>query len=255
MAKNQKILLWSLVLTGVLLLSVPYLVPHSGLLMLMALLPLLQIHKLSRKYSVKRVWVYYYSMFFLWNLFTTYWIYKATLPGAIAAIVLNSLQMALIFGAYRWFEKRTNKSLSYIFLILAWLAWEHFYFEAEISWPWLTLGNGLASTHKNIQWYEFTGTLGGSLWILVTNIMIFEFTGIIGRFSKLAGFTKENSKNISEDICNKNVGSKKSTRTGKDLILFLITLFVIHFPFIYSQIMYRSYKEQINPKEFVVVQH
>ena len=196
MAKNQKLLLWSLVIFGVILLSVPYLVPHSGLLMLMALMPLLQINKLSSKYSVKKVWIYYYSMFFLWNLFTTYWIYKATLPGAIAAVVLNALQMSLIFGAYRWFEKKTNKSLSYLFLILAWLAWEHFYYEAEISWPWLTLGNGLATTHKNIQWYEYTGALGGSLWILLTNIMVFEFTGIIGRFSKLAGFSKENSINL-----------------------------------------------------------
>lgn len=212
--------------------------------MLMALLPLLQIHKLSRKYSVKRVWVYYYSMFFLWNLFTTYWIYKATLPGAIAAIVLNSLQMALIFGAYRWFEKRTNKSLSYIFLILAWLAWEHFYFEAEISWPWLTLGNGLASTHKNIQWYEFTGVLGGSLWILVTNIMIFEYTGVVSRFSKL--FRKATG--------NKSSNEQAVNKSRNEWIKFGLTLFVIHFPFIFSQIMYNNYKERVNPKEFVVVQ-
>lgn len=245
MAKNQKLLLWSLVIFGVILLSVPYLVPHSGLIMLMALMPLLQINKLSSKYSVKKVWIYYYSMFFLWNLFTTYWIYKATLPGAIAAVVLNALQMSLIFGAYRWFEKKTNKSLSYLFLILAWLAWEHFYYEAEISWPWLTLGNGLATTHKNIQWYEYTGALGGSLWILLTNIMVFEFTGIIGRFSKLAGFSKENSINLID---------VKGRRTSRELFLFLFTLFVIHFPFVYSQIMYRNYKEVVNPREFVVVQ-
>jgi len=54
-----------------------------------------------------------------------------------------------------------------------WIAWERFYFDAEITWPWLVLGNAFAGSIKDIQWYEFTGSLGGSLWIWICNIWIF----------------------------------------------------------------------------------
>ena len=57
--------------------------------------------------------------------------------------------------------------------MVTWIAWERFYFDAEISWPWLVLGNSFARSIGSIQWYEFTGTLGGSLWIWTTNLSIF----------------------------------------------------------------------------------
>ena len=108
--------------------------------------------------------------FVVWNIITTYWVWFATPPGAIAAVVLNSLQMAIIFALFRWFKRITKGFLPYIFLMFTWLAWEHAYFTWDVSWPWLVLGNSFATTIKNIQWFEFTGTLGGSMWILLTNI-------------------------------------------------------------------------------------
>ena len=57
--------------------------------------------------------------------------------------------------------------------MVTWIAWERFYFDAEISWPWLVLGNSFARTTWAIQWYEFTGALGGSLWIWLTNLSLF----------------------------------------------------------------------------------
>ncbi|MBC7606883.1 MAG: apolipoprotein N-acyltransferase, partial [Burkholderiales bacterium] len=44
----------------------------------------------------------------------------------------------------------------------------------DFSWPWLNLGNGFADYPKWIQWYEYTGTFGGSLWVLVINAYGFE---------------------------------------------------------------------------------
>jgi len=43
-----------------------------------------------------------------------------------------------------------------------------------MAWPWLTLGNGFANSPKIIQWYEYTGVLGGSLWILIVNLLLFS---------------------------------------------------------------------------------
>ena len=36
------------------------------------------------------------------------------------------------------------------------------------------MGNAFAFTHNWVQWYEFTGTSGGSLWILAVNILLFN---------------------------------------------------------------------------------
>src|SRR6187399_721362 len=57
----------------------------------------------------------------------------------------------------------------------------------EITWPWLVLGNVFANNTSMIQWYEFTGHLGGSLWILLVNILVFKVIRSFGsdvRFSK-----------------------------------------------------------------------
>lgn len=45
--------------------------------------------------------------------------------------------------------------------------------SAQISWPWLVLGNAFARTLSMAQWYEFLGTLGGSLWIWACNLGLF----------------------------------------------------------------------------------
>jgi apolipoprotein N-acyltransferase len=44
----------------------------------------------------------------------------------------------------------------------------------QLSWPWLTLGNVFASHTSWVQWYEYTGVSGGTLWILLVNIAVKE---------------------------------------------------------------------------------
>jgi len=54
-----------------------------------------------------------------------------------------------------------------------WLSFEKFHLEWDFSWPWLNLGNAFANFPKWIQWYEYTGAFGGSLWVLLTNAIGF----------------------------------------------------------------------------------
>ena len=44
----------------------------------------------------------------------------------------------------------------------------------DFSWPWLILGNGFSHEVWAVQWYEYTGVFGGTLWVLLSNILIFE---------------------------------------------------------------------------------
>ena len=166
-------ILWIMVLLFAVMMSIPFLVPHTGLLALFGIIPLLCMDRIATLTGRKRVWIYHYSAFVLWNTFTTFWVCNATVGGGIFAILANSLQMSLVFGLFRLSKKKFTGTLPYIFLMVTWIAWERFYFDAEISWPWLVLGNAFARTTWAVQWYEFTGSLGGSLWVWMCNLSIF----------------------------------------------------------------------------------
>ena len=171
--KKENIVLWGLVMLFAVMMSVPFLVPHTGFLALFGIVPLLCMDRIATLTEKKRVWIYHYSAFVLWNAITTFWVCNATIGGGIFAVLANSLQMSTIFWLFRLSKKKFTGTLPYIFLMVTWIAWERFYFDAEISWPWLVLGNSFARTTWAIQWYEFTGSLGGSLWIWLTNLGIF----------------------------------------------------------------------------------
>ena len=171
--KKENIVLWGLVMLFAVMMSVPFLVPHTGFIALFGIVPLLCMDRIATLTEKKRVWIYHYSAFVLWNAITTFWVCNATVGGGIFAVLANSLQMSTIFGLFRLSKKKFTGTLPYIFLMVTWIAWERFYFDAEISWPWLVLGNSFARTTWAIQWYEFTGSLGGSLWIWLTNLGIF----------------------------------------------------------------------------------
>ena len=66
------------------------------------------------------------------------------------------------------------KALAYTLLIAGWIATEYWYTVGEFSWPWLILGNGFSHDVWLVQWYEYTGVFGGSLWVLLCNILFFR---------------------------------------------------------------------------------
>ena len=171
--KRENILLWALVLLFAVFMSVPFLMPHTGLLALIGFVPLLCMERIADLSGKKHIWIYHYSAFVLWSAITTFWVCNATVGGGLFAIFANAFQMSLIFGLFRLSKKKFSGALPYIFLAVAWIAWERFYFDAEISWPWLVLGNSFARTIWAVQWYEYTGALGGSLWIWACNLGIF----------------------------------------------------------------------------------
>ena len=171
--KKENMIIWGLVLLFAGMMSIPYLVPHTGFLALFGIIPLLCMERIASMTGRRHVWIYHYSAFVLWNAITTFWVCNATVGGGIFAVLANSLQMSLVFGLFRLSKRKFNGALPYIFLMVTWIAWERFYFDAEISWPWLVLGNAFARSIGSIQWYEFTGTLGGSLWIWLSNLSIF----------------------------------------------------------------------------------
>ncbi len=77
-----------------------------------------------------------------------------------------------IWGFYS-FKKKFGSNVGYVCFVVFWLTFEYVHLTWQLSWPWLTLGNVFA-THPNwVQWYEYTGVSGGSLWVLLSNLFVF----------------------------------------------------------------------------------
>lgn len=70
--------------------------------------------------------------------------------------------------------KRRKEVVGFLALLIFWLGFEYLHLNWELSWPWLTLGNVFARRPSWVQWYEYTGVLGGSLWVLLANIVLYK---------------------------------------------------------------------------------
>lgn len=226
MKRSLRILLS--VLSGVLL-SLAWL-GFPGWLLFIAFLPLLYLDQffVDRKSEFRSVsiWGHAFLAFFTWNILTTWWIVHATAEGAIMANVTNSFLMSLVFWLAHIARRNFKSNLGYISMVVLWISFEFFHFHWDIEWPWLTLGNGFANNIKIVQWYEITGYLGGSLWVLIMNILIFKI--ILNRIQK-------------HPLRNSVV----------PFIVFAVLLIV---PITFSLVRYYSYIEIENAKNIVIVQ-
>lgn len=148
----------------------------TGWTLPVALVPLLWV---SASYDdTRRSWWRMFGWaalaFVLWNAMTIWWIGFATPVGPVAATLASTTLNMIAFMLFHTVSKKAPKALAYTLLVAAWIATEYWYTVGEFSWPWLILGNGFSHDIRAIQWYEYTGVFGGSLWVLICNILIFE---------------------------------------------------------------------------------
>ena len=186
--KKKHLLLLSL-LSG-LLMALAW--PRDGYagLMFLAFIPFLfiedHISKNRQVFHRFAVLVYTYPGFLIWNALTTYWIWNSTEAGAIGAIITNSFFMAVVLNVYSYTKRYVyGKNHGYFILPFYWMSFEYWHLNWDMSWPWLNLGNAFANFPGWVQWYEYTGAFGGTLWILVLNILFYKFITLGWKNSKL----------------------------------------------------------------------
>jgi len=226
--KKYQILLISLL--GGILLSVAW--PEKGFapLLFIAFIPFLFIEDYILKhrdnYRKISVFLLVYPGFLLWNMLTTWWIWNSTNFGAILAWVLNALLMSLTLYLFHFTRRAVSGRQSQFSLIFFWISFEYFHHNWEATWPWLSLGNGFADWNKWIQWYEYTGIFGGTLWILLVNIIFFQLlTSIL-----------------------------KKDRKIRIMLPAITAILLILLPVLVSYRIYNHYKEKPWPVDVIVVQ-
>ncbi|WP_298222860.1 apolipoprotein N-acyltransferase [Flavobacterium sp.] len=199
----------------------------SPLLIFFAFIPLLLAEKQLREsyYKVKlKVWACAYITFVTWNAITTWWLYYASGFGMFFAVLVNALLMSVLFLMYHIVAKRIATKWSLFFLVCLWLSFEKFHLNWDFSWPWLNLGNVFANNPKWIQWYEYTGAFGGSLWVLATNVVAF--------------YAISNAENAKSGI----------------LRIFPKVILMIAVPIVFSLWIYNIYEIKGKTKEVIVLQ-
>lgn len=202
---------------------------NMNLIMGIAWVPLLIMqHQLqdSRRAGLK-IFLYAYLAFVIYNTHTSYWIYFADPIASFMAFFANALLMAITFWLFHFTKKHVGDKQGYIGFVFFWLAFEYHHYNWDLSHPWLTLGNVFANLPELVQWYEWTGVLGGSLWLLVINLLAF---GLL--------LLKQNE--------------VKESKREKTFIYVLMGWVLI--PSVYSFIRYSTYEEKVNPIEVVVTQ-
>ena len=170
------------------------------------------------------VFFYTFPAFFIWNIATSWWIWNST-PVAAMAWLLNSMFMGIVFHVYHNVRQNVyGKSKGYFVLPFLWITFEFIHINWKLTWAWLNLGHGFATYNKWIQWYEYTGILGGTLWVIVINILLFKAL-MPGNKTKRAIYF----------------------HSGLGMVLIMIPIMV-------SYIIYGNYKEKADPVRVVVTQ-
>lgn len=163
--------------------------------------------------------------FLVWNTFTTWWVWNSTPAGAVAMLLLNSSFMATTFWLYHLTRKKIfNNKKGFFLLILFFLAFENLHLNWQLNWPWLNIGNVFSHNHTWVQWYEYTGVAGGTIWVLFSNLLAY------------------------------NAVKSFIVKDQRQIYLSIAFVMVVISPIIVSKIMYNTYEEKGEPVEVIVVQ-
>jgi apolipoprotein N-acyltransferase len=212
--------------------------PYSSFLLFVGFVPMLvAIENIIQSKSTrkgKQIFNVTFLGFFIWNTLCIYWVYNSlkeigplvALPISLIPYSLGPLLMATACWLSYRFRLITNRAWGLIALVIFWIGYEYLHQSWDLNFPWMTLGNGLAKSISWVQWYEYTGVYGGTIWIWTLNILIFlVYIGL-------------------------REGRSKVVRQRLTAAFVLVLLL----PLSFSLYRYYTYKEQNDPSNIVIAQ-
>jgi apolipoprotein N-acyltransferase len=228
-------------------------------ILLIAFLPLLialyEVEQSSLQKKGKKIFLLSGLTFLVWNTASIYWVFNSlnavmdVFTASLLSLIpfgLGAFLMTLSFWLYKKVARKTIPLLADLSLISFWMSYEYLHQTWDLKFPWMTLGNGFAASPQLIQWYEYTGVYGGSLWILVANLLFFRLY-LEAKRGKL--------KVEGDDVIagkQKVEGKKLKVKSLKIKAVALAVWILV--PISLSILMYATYEEEVNPSNIVIVQ-
>jgi apolipoprotein N-acyltransferase len=151
----------------------------SGLILLIGLVPFFLIENYLYEHrannSPNAFFIYTLPGFLIFSILSLGWIRMASIVAAICVITGMTFLMAFTSWVAHVVRLKAGNILSVAAIFSFWLGYEYLCLNFDLITPWVNLGNGLAKDILFIQWYEVTGTAGGTLWILLSNLLLSVF--------------------------------------------------------------------------------
>ncbi len=184
------------------------------------------IYNNKQKYGASIMFLHTYAATLVWNTISMWWLMYASMVGVILGILLNSLLYATVLHFGHITKRRLGRPVGYLSMIVYWLGFEYIHHFWDLYHPWQNLGNWFFENIYIVQWYEYTGALGGSLWLLLINLLIFY---------------------------NINSGGKNLSKKTKTINYTALGL-LIGLPIIVSLIIFYTYHEKEDPIDIILLQ-
>lgn len=172
----NKFTLISLSVAGGILSGLAWTSWFTGLILLFAFTPFLiiedHIFRNKKRYPPEAYFIYILPGFVIFNIVALGWIRAVSMISALSVIAGMSFLMAFIMWSAHIVRIKAGNLTGIVAFVAFWLALEYFTLNSVYLTPWINLGNGLAKDTGFIQWYEVTGTAGGTLWVLSSNLLL-----------------------------------------------------------------------------------
>jgi apolipoprotein N-acyltransferase len=221
--KHNIFILWVLpVFTGILL-GLSALPSHIWFLNFIAFIPLL-IASDRAVVSKKPFWIFILQLlialivFYFW---AGLWVFQTANLGFLIGFLIV-VPFVLLVSPFILFKKSGNR-FAPVYFIAAWLAAEMVQSYFQLGSPFYNLGHNPVANPELIQWYEFTGAAGGTLWILAVNFLLCSLGKTL--------FTDR----------------KRAIRKGA------VAFGVLFLPMVVSLILFHNYKEKGSSSEVLVI--
>jgi apolipoprotein N-acyltransferase len=178
-AYTRRLILVSLSVTGGILAGLAWTSWFTGLILLIAFVPFITLENYlfenRERYSSYAFFNYSLPGMIVFTTITMGWVRAASTTAVITVIVGMSFLMTFIMWLAHLARLKAGTIHGITAFIVFWLSLEFLSLNFILLTPWINLGNGLAKDILFIQWYDMTGTSGGTLWILVSNLFLALF--------------------------------------------------------------------------------
>ena len=163
----------------------------------------------------------------IFNSISACWVLVATIPGALILWFPHAFMNAIPFLLLYPIQRKIGWTTSLFLIPFLWTGWEWLHIQSQFSFPWLLMGNTQSTIPLMIQYAEFTGVWGITLWVMLVNICVYFF--VKGYQAKI----------------------KKQMRAASAILAFLIILPPIYYLIVTAA---ETFKHKSEPLKVTIVQ-